>query len=372
MLVNRDNYEMYVLDFLDGKLSGKEKEIFGRFLRDNPDIMEEIMNIEQIKLVPENIRYTEKDILKKATGKENVKIKKTKFQHNSIAYFEGDLSSSEMKEFEAYLSKYPGKRSDFESFGKVYLKPDINIVFPSKSKLRRLSIRQQRYRVISYISGAAAILIIALILVQPGKNYFDQLVTRRNADTGAPDEQTTEITQENVREENLAEQGNQKNLDKALQETTIAQISTNEQTKKEIFIPSEEVRMQETREMETISLKPIPSVQADLQARIPDIVDGLSVIGMEKTPKPGEYMTLTQFAGSQLQRDFVQRTNSGQDQKLTFWTIAYNGFNGLDRISESNYALNREVDEDGSVKRIILETPLIGLSLPVKSSKSPQ
>jgi len=372
MLVNRDNYELYVMDFLDGKLSDEEKEIFVRFLDDHPDILEKITNFEQAKLLPGDITYPNKNILKKAVTQESVNIRQPEFGEYCIAYLEGDISPAEMRKFEEYLVEDPGKNAAFESFQKSYFKADMSIVFPSKAKLKKLTLGQKRIRIISFISGAAAILVIALILYQPGLNYIDQLITGRNAVVNSPNELTTSNINEGNREKDQTNEIITQDSEKAEQEINIAQVSSIESTKKKTFIPAKEIQNEDVIVREDISLQPVSSFQAHLEVQIPDLSGTLAVLSPGDTKNPEEYLTIVEFASEQLRRDFFQENGSGYDNKLTFWDLASNGFNGLDRISEGSYALNRDIDEEGSVKRIMFETPVLGLSLPLKSSKNSQ
>ena len=93
MIFNRENYELFVLDFLDGKLSPEDSELFARFLNDHPDILEEVMYIEQIRLSPGDISYPDKDLLKKNSVAEPVRVSPAEFSNYCIAYIEDDLSS---------------------------------------------------------------------------------------------------------------------------------------------------------------------------------------------------------------------------------------------------------------------------------------
>lgn len=372
MLVNKDNYDLYVMDFLDGKLSDEEKEIFARFLDDHPDILEEIMNFEQTKLLPGDITYPKKNILKKAVIQESVNIRQPESGEYCIAYLEGDLSPAEMRKFEEYLVEKPAKNAEFESFKKAYFKPDMSIVFPLKAKLKKLTLGQKRIRIISFISGAAAILVIALILYQPGLNYFGQLITGKSSVVDSPNELTTSNINEENREKDQPNEIITQDLEKAEQGINIAQVSGIESTKKKTFTPAKEIQYEDIIVREDISLQPISSFQAHLEIQIPDLSGTLAVLSPGDNKTTEEFLTIVEFASEQLRRDFFRENDSGHDNKLTFWDLASNGFNGLDRISEGSYALNRDINEEGSVKRIMFETPVIGLSLPLKTSKTTQ
>ena len=65
MKINRNNYEAFLIDFLDGTLDAVLVAELMLFLEANPDIREEFDGIEDVSLESQNIHFTEKDFLKK-------------------------------------------------------------------------------------------------------------------------------------------------------------------------------------------------------------------------------------------------------------------------------------------------------------------
>jgi hypothetical protein len=152
MKFDRENYEIYVIDFLEEKLTEEDHNLFIEFLKGNTDIYEEVKSIRNIHLHPVDTHFPGKNNLKKTirTSEYN-----DDFENFCIASLEGDLETDEKLNFESWLSKNPDKSFEYESFRKVYLNADMNIVFSPKSRLKKLSIVQKRIRLVSILSAAA-------------------------------------------------------------------------------------------------------------------------------------------------------------------------------------------------------------------------
>jgi hypothetical protein len=375
MLFNRENYELFVLDFLDGKLSPGDRELFAGFLNDHPDILEEVMNIEQIRLLPGDISYPDKDLLKKSSIDESVHVSTAEFNNYCIAYLENDLSLTEKKDFEGYLEENPHKREELESFRKVYLKPDMSIEFTSKSKLKKLTISRRSIRIISLFSSAAAILILVMILAKPDVSSFKQLITGRDQ----PGDTRNEITSaddhlmENAKD--LPVQLNEPDSRERREEYNVQKISGIQPEHTEINTGDQNFPVEDLGTHEEIELSPISSLMASIEVQTPDLPDRLLTFSQRNagnSMRSEEYLTVIEFTEKRLIKDLIQKADDQQEDHLTLWDLAYAGFNGLDKISESNFKLNREIDNNGSIKRIIVETPLVGFSLPLKGNESIQ
>ena len=63
--INRSNYELFVIDYIEGNLDTIDMESFATFLDSNPDIKNEFNELESITLETENIIYKPKSELKK-------------------------------------------------------------------------------------------------------------------------------------------------------------------------------------------------------------------------------------------------------------------------------------------------------------------
>ena len=67
-----------------------------------------------------------------------------------------------------------------------------------------------------------------------------------------------------------------------------------------------------------------------------------------------------------------QDRNPGEEQKFSIWTLADAGIHKINELSEEAYSLDRKTDELGKTRRLTIETPLFGLSAPVRNLEGPR
>ena len=138
MAINRNNYEIYFLDFFEGKLDAKLVEELMQFLEMNADLKEEFDGFENITVHSEkNIVFEDKAGLKKNIIEALVTINLGNYQEKLVADLEGDLSEEEAVELQLFLERNPSLKKDREIIEKTRLVPDTSIVFEYKALLKR-------------------------------------------------------------------------------------------------------------------------------------------------------------------------------------------------------------------------------------------
>jgi hypothetical protein len=374
MKFTRENFELFVIDYLEGKLTDHDNEMFLQFLRENPDIKYAVEEIKKIQLEPIDIKFNDKNNLKKNSG--SLKFD-SEFEDLCIALFEGDLEPPEKEKFESWLSENPDKLIEFELFRKSRVKPDINIVFNPKLKLKRLTLVQRRIRLISAISAAAVIILVIIFTVN--KNYLSNDLVAEKPATNLKVQPDTEVSgaaniangndyqyldnQSNVRElsndSREVEQGN-KQVDFGIK-------NNNVKTGKYFSKPddlSESVK-------EQIEIQPVSSLFATVENKNFPGLNNLRKSESGSDMKYDSYQTLAQYAGNKILKSLMAGNDSIVQAKITFWDIASSGFKELNQITDGGYALDTETDRSGKIKRLSFETPLIGFSIPIKN-RQPQ
>src|ERR1035437_3350257 len=122
MNIDRNNYEMYFLDYLEGRLTTDETAALLLFANENPDLKELLEGEEIISLVPdEKIGFFPKSALKKntisdienepAVSEENsysgealrVSISAGNYEEFMIRYYENELEEVEKAELANFL-----------------------------------------------------------------------------------------------------------------------------------------------------------------------------------------------------------------------------------------------------------------------------
>jgi hypothetical protein len=365
MKFNRENYEIYVLDFLEGKLTEEDHNLFIEFLKDHPYINEGVKDIHNIHLQPADTHFQGKNILKKPirTSEYN-----NDFENFCIASIEGDLEPDERLKFESWLTENPDKSFEFESFRKVYLKSDMNIIFSLKSRLKKLSIVQKRIRWVSLLSAAAAITIFLIFFIRSADIINPKVISEDSNNelkiTTEPENHAEELEQINV---NTGQSQVKESTDRRLAETDLDNVSLEEQvaqSKEKLILTGNEYG---NAGREQIIIKPVSSLIASIEIHNTVRDDLLQQSDREEDRTFDDYQTLGEFASNKILGNLLSVNESDNQKKLTFWGLASNGLEELNSISEGGYALDRETSENGTLKRISLETPLLGISIPIKN-----
>jgi hypothetical protein len=158
MKVDRHNYEDYFLLYVDNELTVEQKKQVELFIKENPDLEEELVMLQQSRLIPETIVFEEKHLLMREEN--NSFINLNNYEEWLVLYVDNELSDGEKVTVEKFAASHPHVQKELDLFGQTKLQPD-QFNFPDKNLLYR---NKERVRIISMVwwrVAAAAILIIA-------------------------------------------------------------------------------------------------------------------------------------------------------------------------------------------------------------------
>jgi hypothetical protein len=163
MKINRDNYEIYFLDYLEGNLPAEDTAELLIFVENNPDLRDLIEDNELITIVPDqSINFLGKSALKKDdalhihTPIDQITITPKNCEEFFIRFYENDLDEPEKIALANFLKDNSTFIKDFELFGNTFLKPDLAIIYPYKSKLKKKAILLPSTRKIVTVAAIAA------------------------------------------------------------------------------------------------------------------------------------------------------------------------------------------------------------------------
>lgn len=169
MRITKENYEVFVLDYLEDKLDADMKKRFLLFLEANPGIREEVGSFELIELSPDGPEYSGKDLLKKKELDLLDAI--PAFEKSCIAAIEHDLDETASEIFHHELMQHPAKGIIFQDFIKTILKPE-SVSFDSKNTLKKPVFIGRRNRPLVWYAVASVILFF--LLIRPFTNQDQQ------------------------------------------------------------------------------------------------------------------------------------------------------------------------------------------------------
>src|ERR1035437_8998829 len=130
MKINRDNYEIYFLDYLEGNLPAEETAELLIFVENNPDLRDLIEDNDLIILEPDqSINFLGKSALKKCgisslnTSIDQIIITPKNCEEYFIRFYENDLNETEKIVLASFLKENSTFIKEFELFGNTIIKP---------------------------------------------------------------------------------------------------------------------------------------------------------------------------------------------------------------------------------------------------------
>ncbi|MBW6533420.1 MAG: hypothetical protein K0B11_00285 [Mariniphaga sp.] len=349
MKITRNNYEEYFLDYLEGNLDENLVDDFIDFLRQNPDLKEELEMAGAVKVELENITFEGKGKL----YKEKFDLE-PEFNRAAVALLEGELHENEKTEFENYLSKHPEKRKEAALFEKTRLKADESIVFRKKRSLYHYSAGKT---ILLWSTRIAAVLVLAFMVYRVADNIS---------------------TQSNLPENQVAVSEKKTNPEKA--EPTVIPEKAE---KKEEPVPMGNKRAEPLKKVEPKN-EPVKSLRETNKGRmnheriaevrvpveIPEKLSGLNVSLSIKQPE----LTLAQMNivlpetpvenyEERLLADVVrEKTGLGN---LSLNKVAKAGLNLVSNFSGEKFSF--DTNDEGQITELNYDSRLLAFSIPTKN-----
>lgn len=161
-MINRNNYEIWFLDFAEGQLSQDEISVLYDFLDHNPGLKSEFEEFEEIKLEEEVFKFNNKEKLKQEVSIEKIDGL-SDFEVLTIKKIEGDISEKEERELKSMLLFSSEYQREFEIFDKTKLNPSESFTYKNKESLKRKS-RAVIPLWAKYVSSLAAMILLILFV----------------------------------------------------------------------------------------------------------------------------------------------------------------------------------------------------------------
>lgn len=176
MKVTKQNYERFLIDFMDGTIDPSTKESLFDFLDENPKIKAEFNDLDIINTaVDEDISFELKANLKKTQITSSPNIHGKNYEEFFIASTEGDLTIAEEKELGEFMAVNPSLKKEQQLYKQSKAQPDLSIQYPHKKALQKYPFIIQ-HNWYSKVSIAASILLLLGIFLF---TKSDERITQR-------------------------------------------------------------------------------------------------------------------------------------------------------------------------------------------------
>ena len=365
MQIDRSNYEIWFMDWLDGNLAGKEIEQLKLFLDQNPDLREEFNDLAPVSLVSPGHSFHNRESLKRSFAD----ISEAQFAYLCAAWLEKDLNKEQIEELQEIISQDPERKRTFDLIRKTRLFPEHVIYKHKKRLLRPAKFRKIVRLSVTGLTAAAAVLLVILSL--PVRPVPSSLKAGSQAQAGrvqsqvsspssatpaihnaeaarppAPGLKTRQILSVTGPVDNMT--GNY-GINKAATDTSAVRSSGQE-----IIVPKVPLAI-------TISIIP-GTAGEELIARGPALNE---VQEADEGSRVGKFISKT-F------REKLLREKKPSEGPIKGFEIAEAGVNGLNRLFGWQMALDRKSDENGQPESLYFRSKVLTINAPVKKKEPRQ
>lgn len=347
MIITRDNYEPFFLDYLEGNLNENMIDQFLDFLERNPDLKEELQLFENVHLPEEHIIFSAKEELYKSVSEANAAL-----ENKTIAYLEGDLDDEDRKSFEAYLNSHPELQKEYKLFAKTRLTPDTGIKYPNKQKLYK---RSGAVVLMNWVSRAAAVLVLIWGINSLITNYEEPSIPNMGSQLAEVSPKPTPAVKKTESEKNIQEAESPEKVKTSQPIKPEKKKSLREQTKGRL----EETRPADSKpvERDLIALAQISPKLAQLDQE--PLEASLAVPASVNVMKINEHrniMTIEEFLASRAKKVSSEGLLSAQ-------RIARVGLGLASELSGDRIGYSVK---DGKISSVEFESKLMAFSIPLK------
>jgi hypothetical protein len=363
MHIDKSNYEIWIIDWLDGNLNSLQSGQLMAFLDQNPDLREELYDLRSVKLISSVSSFPNKEKLKKDLSD----ISQSQFEYLCVAYLENDLTFSQKEELLEIIGASPARKRTFDQIQKATLS-HLKINYKHKSRLLRqtTSTKIIRRYLIGFSTAAAIALIVTLYSVISSDNssgtkntvhnmVADKLVQRLPSAIA-----TDRIIQDSIKipagkkiEKKIA--GNNESMHASFNPDRTVVLSNEPLVRSN---DNQETAIKKVTVTTTLDLKNegvrntiIPSGTIIV---IPDIGDDRS--------KTGRFLSKT------FRQKFL-KDKAPADSPIKGYEVAEAGVAGLNKLLGWQMALDLQDDGNGQVKSVRFSSGILKIQTPVKKKE---
>jgi hypothetical protein len=356
MKVNRSNYEIWIIDWLDGNLSEPQSEELLSFLEKNPDLKEEMEALTRCRLEKPFKKFSRIDSLKKTAAD----ITDKQFEYLCIAHIENDLSAEHEKELAEITQQIPERKKTLEVFQKTILTPP-DYRFGKKNLLKKKTSGEKIFTMsVRVLSAAASVaLLFSLYILVTDKSPENTIAF------GEPLKDTLSIVRSSpVRAEKQLIAG-------SLNTATPSRKTKSSVTPEEIIATAiQPVDSMLNHRIENFHIAPdirlatitivAPNDNFNLIAYNPE-----KIIPADDTERSrvGRFLSRTY-------RDLILNEEVATDLPIRGYEIAEGGINGLNKLLGWEMALQKTNDENGELQSLYFSSKMLKFNAPVKKSET--
>ncbi|TLX76995.1 hypothetical protein E9993_04735 [Labilibacter sediminis] len=343
MMVSRENYEIWMIDYLDGNLSEADQDLLFRFLDENPELKSELEGLDNTILKAPESHFEEKPNLLKT---EADALGVSYAEYIAIKAHEEGLSQEETDWRDNYLQNNKKSAAWFNAYLRLKLKADLTIIFKAKTTLKRsVLIPWVNQSTIRKISAAA---VIAILLSVGGLPFLkDNSQSMQTVVVNDPPSLIKLPASKDSDTENISEHKENPKQNKVLQistEKSDTNTTPQQQLKREFIAP-----ITTQPELTTLKVERINAYEAGLNAMMPIMI----------ARSQEERMLEEENTKTRMQKESLRLSRSSR--------ALASGVKVLNFISGNDTQVKKYLNQDGELVAYKLESDNISISRKVKS-----
>ena len=364
MRPDRTNYEIWLIDYLDGNLNPQQERELISLMEENPDIKEEFEELSQYIIKPVETSFKSKDFLKKSVAD----LSESQFELLCVAASENDLSIRQRDEIQSIISGNPNKKKTFELINRLKLvAPDIK--FNKKRDLRKLTTTQKvlRLSVVGLSAAAGIAVMVSLFYVSVKNNDVLRPLTSTNFTIDSNKVNVINnpavVNNNNLKKQEIRQSGRisviytLNNIIPAETKTSLIKSAANDSS-------SEKQQIGQMNISKIDFIQDVKLVEKEFTSTLPAINTNNTSI-TEIPEKPG---FINAFI-AKVFREKILKTKTPESGTIKGYEIADVGINGLNKLLGWQMSLQKTRDEKGDIKSLYFSSKILKFNAPVKKEQ---
>ncbi len=362
MELDRTNYEIWLIDWLDGNLDEKQVAQLEQFLRENPDLKAEFEELNSLTLKPSMQAFTGKRDLKKTPSD----LASSQFELLCVAFLENDISGSERSELMEYVKNDPEKKRTFDLIQKTSLTPPV-LMYTKKNRLTRWTLTQKiiRLSAIGLSAAAALLLIIMTFITVPQELPERDIITAGESITDSVNTKTPVVPEPVM---SSSEQLASNNIQERPEPVALIDIKPHlPEPASNNIVPVTSLSTNPARPVNGLEKIPV-NARIDLGAEIS--VNNLIASNYSETTPPYDdgRSNVSRFLARTF-REKILKEETPANIPVKGIEIAEAGVTGLNKLLGWEMALEKTNDENGELKSVYFSSRILKFNAPVRKSE---
>jgi hypothetical protein len=351
MIPDRSNYEIWLIDYLDGNLDETRVSQLFSFLEENSDLRHEFEEISGYKIIPAGKLSLNKNHLKKTYSD----LSAEQFDFLCIAAVENDLEEEQKAELGAIVNEDPERKKILELIDKTKLKAPA-IKYNRKSGLRKVSTPQKVLRLsVIGLSAAAGLAIMISLFNLSGKSNKELLPL---VATNSPEKNIAAIASHKENKPEINPKGI--SVQNTLNTVVVAENKTASDKSAPVEISPEKPDPGHINISKSEYIPEVTMVKNSFEGTLAAL--NIAVVSpTEAIEKPGLNTII-----ARLFREKILKSREPETGSLKPYEIADAGILGLNKLLGWQMSLQKNLDDKGDLKSLYFSSKILKFNAPVR------